>query len=63
MLSLIATKLLSARFLVTILLSITACAMAWKGTFPTEAFTALVTLCLRDYFMRSDRAKTDETPK
>ena len=61
--NLVLTKLLSARFIVTIILSITACAMAWKGTFPTEAFTALVTLCLRDYFMRSDRAKTDEAPK
>ena len=52
MIGLIANKLLSARFLVTIGLTFTACVMAFKGSFPMEAFTGLVTLAVRDYFMR-----------
>ena len=48
-------KLLSARFLVCIGLTLTACIMAFKGTFPTEAFAGLCTLAIRDYFQRSDR--------
>lgn len=48
-------KLMSARFLVTIGLTLTACIMAYKGSFPMEAFTGLVTLAVRDYFQRADR--------
>ena len=55
MMNLIANKLTSARFLVTIGLTLTACIMAFKGSFPMEAFTGLVTLAVRDYFQRSDR--------
>lgn len=49
-------KLFSARFLVTIGLTTTACILAFRGTFPMEAFTGLVTLAVRDYFMRNDRS-------
>ena len=63
MTNIIVTKLLSARFLCTIILVGTTCLLAWKGSFPMEAFSGLVTLAIRDYFQRSDRAKTDEAPK
>ena len=60
MLQTIVTKITSARFLVTIGLVLTACVLAFKGSFPMEAFTGLVTLAVRDYFQRSDR---EEKPK
>lgn len=61
MLKTIVDKLTSARFVVTIGLVLTACILAFKGSFPMEAFTGLVTLAVRDYFMRDDRKK-EETP-
>ena len=51
----IVSKLTSARFVVTIGLVFTACILAYKGSFPMEAFTGLVTLAVRDYFQRTDR--------
>ena len=53
--SILITKLTSARFLVIIFLVVTTCILAYRGTFPMEAFTGLVTLAVRDYFQRSDR--------
>lgn len=57
----ILNKLLSARFIVIILLTVTTCILAYKDKFPMEAFTGLVTLAVRDYFQRSDREKKEET--
>ena len=53
------TKLTSARFLVTIMLSLTACILAFKGQFPMEAFAGLVTLAINSYFVRTDRKHND----
>lgn len=49
-------KATSARFIVVILLTATACVMAYNGRFPVEAFSGLVTLAVRDYFDRKDRS-------
>ena len=57
--NIILKKITSARFLVTVGLTFTACIMAFKGSFPMEAFTGLVTLAVRDYFMRDDRKKEE----
>lgn len=57
--NMILSKVFSARFLVTIGLTLTACIMAYKGKFPMEAFTGLVTLAVRDYFQRD---RTNDIP-
>ena len=59
----VVSKLTSARFLATIMLTFTACIMAYIGKFPMEAFAGLVVLCLRDYFSRSDRPKEENGTK
>lgn len=64
----VVSKTFSARFLCTVLFTCTACLLAWKGTFPMEAFAALVTLVVNSYFIRNDReankeVKPDASPK
>lgn len=60
MIETIVTKLTSARFIMTVTLSLTACYMAIKGLFPIEAFTGIFTLVVREYFARSDRGSEQQ---
>ena len=52
----IISKLTSGRFIMTVAFTLTACYLAIKGLFPMEAFTGIITLVVREYFVRSDRA-------
>lgn len=44
------SKLLSARFWLTLMFGVTACYMAAKGKMPPEAFSAIVGVVITHYF-------------
>ena len=51
----ILSKVTSARFIVTVSITFTACILAYVGKFPMEIFASLVILVVKDYFERKDR--------
>ena len=53
-------KLFSARYIITILLTITFCYLAVKEKIGVEAFAAIFGIIIRDYFERKDRRKPNE---
>lgn len=62
LLNLIVNKLISGRFLMAIMFSLTGCYMAVRGILPTEAFAGLLTLIVREYWMQGRKEPID-TPK
>ena len=62
LLNTIVNKLISGRFLMAIMFSLTGCYMAVKGVLPTEAFAGLLTLIVREYWMQG-RKDVADVPK
>ena len=59
----IVNKVFSGRFIMVVCFTITACYLSAKRIFPMEAFTGIVTLVVREYFVRNDRKNGDPNAK
>ena len=60
---LILNKILSGRFILTVIIGATFAYVSIRGRIPSEAVIGVIVMVIRDYFSRSDRATDNNIPK
>ena len=59
---LILNKVLSGRFILTVIIGATFAYVSIRGRIPSEAVIGVIVMVIRDYFSRQDRPKEDVKP-
>ena len=59
---LILNKILSGRFILTVIIGATFAYVSIRGRIPSEAVIGVIVMVIRDYFSRQDRPKEDVKP-
>ena len=59
---LILNKILSGRFILTVIIGGTFAYVSVRGIVPSEAVIGVIVMVIRDYFSRQDRPKEDVKP-
>lgn len=56
---LIVSKVLSGRFILTVIIGATFAYISIRGRIPSEAVIGVIVMVMRDYFSRPDRSKEE----
>ena len=59
---LILNKILSGRFILTVIIGATFAYVSIRGRIPSEAVIGVIVMVIRDYFSRQDRPKEEVKP-
>ena len=59
---LILNKILSGRFILTVIIGATFAYVSIRGRIPSEAVIGVIVMVIRDYFSRQDRPKEEGKP-
>lgn len=59
---LIAEKLTSGRWILTVIIGLTFAYVSIRGRIPSEAVIGVIVMVIRDYFSRQDRPKEEVKP-